>query len=134
MSAKIIGFDKVLQDLERINLTDSEAKNILEGAADIALPVMRQNLKSVIGNDSTGQLVSSLGTSPVKLNSKGMHNIKVGFREPRKGEKSNAMVANILEHGSSKQRPRPWFAPSVKKVKKTITDYVVKSIEDKLKG
>ncbi|ETJ45584.1 HK97 gp10 family phage protein, partial [human gut metagenome] len=61
---------------------------------------------------STGQLLSALGATSVKVNSRGDHNIKVGFAENRTDGRSNALIANVLEHGRSNQPAQPFLAPT----------------------
>ena len=79
---------------------------------------MRANLTGAIGHAtkqpsrSTGQLLAALGTSSVKVSSRGDHNIKVGFAENRHDGRSKALIANVLEHGRSNQPTRPFLAPT----------------------
>lgn len=107
----------------------------LEAAAETALPVFKSNLAQSIGDTqfesrSTGELLDSVGISPVEVDKKGIINIKVGFREPRsnqysaKGKRSyyritNAMIANVLEYGkhSAHQPPRPFLKRTKAQVK-----------------
>jgi len=57
--------------------------------------------------------VSALGLSPAKLDRNGNFNVKVGFREPRRGAgNSNAMLGNILEYGKHGQPPKPFLKPA----------------------
>ena len=130
--------DKLLIGIEK-DLPEMQEK-MLKGMADIALPVAKGNLSGAIGNTkydsrSTGELLSSLGTSPVKPSKAGGgYDIAVGFNEPRrvqaapakyhKGKNgsqvadrgyytvTNAMLANILEHGKSGQEARPFMGPA----------------------
>ena len=79
---------------------------------------MRSNLSAAIGSStkqpsrSTGQLAKALGTAPVKVNSRGDYNVKVGFAENRDDGRANALIANVLEHGRSNQPARPFLAPT----------------------
>jgi hypothetical protein len=90
----------------------------LEDGGAVVLSRVRGNLQSVVGRDtkypsrSTGTLEAALGMSPVKVDSKGVYNVKIGFSEPRSGGNSNAKVANILEHGKHGQPPKPFLAPA----------------------
>ena len=63
-------------------------------------------------SQSTGELESSLGVTPVKMDRQGNHNIKIGFAEPRSDGKSNAMIANILEYGKHGQPAKPFLKPA----------------------
>ncbi|ARU45736.1 HK97-gp10 family putative phage morphogenesis protein [Corynebacterium silvaticum] len=100
------------------SVLDTSAGEVLGAGAAVVEPRMRSNLAAAIGagtkgpSRSTGQLLGALGTTRVKVNSKGDHNIKVGFAENRRDGRSNALIANVLEHGRSDQPARPFLAPT----------------------
>lgn len=99
--------------------TDEIVTKTLKVGGEIMFKSVKSHLKAaVIGKDlkrkrrSTGELLNSLGISPDDIDDKGIHNLKVGFNEPRrnqyeaKGERSyytitNAMIANMIEFGKS---------------------------------
>ena len=106
--------------------SDETLEKAMAAGAEAALPTVRECLQSVIGRGnkypdrSTGEMVNSLGTSPVKVDSKGVVNVKIGFNEPRKRqytskktgkrtETTNGLIANVLENGKHGQPPRPWL-------------------------
>ena len=84
----------------------------------VVLAKVKSNLSSAIGSGtkydsrSTGELVQSLGLSPVKLNREGNHDIKIGFSEPRSDGGSNAKIANVLEYGKHGQPAKPFLKPA----------------------
>lgn len=109
--------------------TDGIIESCLEAGSEVVLSKVKSNLQSIIGSGtkypsvSTGELVSSLGVTPTKIDNKGIHNVKVGFNEPRrkqykaKGKRSyneitNAMIANVIEHGKHGQPPKPFLKPA----------------------
>ena len=99
--------------------TDEIVPRILEAGGKVVLAKVRGNLQSSIGRGlkykgrSTGQLAAALGLSPARLDRNGNHDVKVGFVENRRGKKvSNAMLANILEHGKHGQPPKPFLKPA----------------------
>jgi len=109
--------------------TDEIVESCLEAGSEVVLSKVRSNLSSVIGggtkypSESTGELEASLGVTPVKVDNKGVHNVKIGFNEPRrrqyaaKGKRSyytitNAMIANVIEHGKHGQPPKPFLKPA----------------------
>lgn len=100
------------------NILDNSAEQVLKAGANIVEPRMRSNLSAAIGSStkqpsrSTGQLAKALGTAPVKVNSRGDYNVKVGFAENRDDGRANALIANVLEHGRSNQPARPFLAPT----------------------
>ena len=95
--------------LDALNAADTQlgqfAKDALTAGAAIVEPRMRANLAGAIGSGtkqpsrSTGQLLQALGTTQVRVNSAGTHNIKVGFSENRR-------------YGRSNQPARPFLAPT----------------------
>ena len=106
--------------------TDEILEKAMAAGAEAALPIVRAELQGAIGGDtkepsrSTGELVDSLGISPVMVNNNGITNVKIGFSEPRRHQYAakkkrsyytvtNAMIANVLEYGKSGQPPRPWL-------------------------
>ena len=111
--------DAFLEQLSRLGSQfDSVAQSVLEAGGEVVLEKAQRNLATVVGTGtkydsrSTGELVDSLGLSPVKLNKSGNHDIKVGFSEPRSDGGSNAKIANILEYGKHGQTPKPFMKPA----------------------
>ena len=111
--------DEFLTKLSRLGKDmDSVAEKVLEAGGEVVLDKVRSNLEAVIGSGtkyksrSTGELVQSLGLSPVKLNRDGNHDIKIGFSEPRSDGGSNAKIANILEYGKHGQPAKPFLKPA----------------------
>ena len=111
--------DAFLEQLSRLGSQfDSVAESVLEAGGEVVLEKAQRNLAAVVGTGtkydsrSTGELVDSLGLSPVKLNKSGNHDIKVGFSEPRSDGGSNAKIANILEYGKHGQAPKPFMKPA----------------------
>lgn len=98
--------------------TDEIVPKVLESGGEVVLKEVKSKLKSSLGRNtkirsrSTGELVSSLGLTPVLMDRRGHHNIKVGFKEPRSDGDSNAKIANILEYGRSNQAAKPFLKPA----------------------
>ena len=118
--------------------TDEIAERVLESGAEVVVSRVRSNLQSAIGRDtqeesrSTGELLSALGVSPVKVNRKGDHDIKVGFNEPRSDGSSNAKIANILEHGTSNQPARPFMRPARTASRKQAIETMKQRLEEEI--
>jgi len=110
---------------------DEIAERVLKAGAEVVLPKVKSCLSASIGRGtktesrSTGELLASLGVSPMKQDRDGNNNVHVGFNEPRrkqyaaKGKRSykqatNAMVANVLEYGRHGQPARPFLKPAVR--------------------
>ena len=110
------------------SLIDNSAEQVLKAGANIVEPRMRSNLSAAIGSStkqpsrSTGQLAKALGTAPVKVNSRGDYNVKVGFAENRDDGRANALIANVLEHGRSNQPARPFLTPTRSQTRRAAID------------
>ena len=109
----------------------------LSAGADVVCRHVRNHLAAAIGQGkpphrSTGQLLSALGVSPVRVNRDGGHDIKIGFAEPRRDSTSNAMAANILEYGKSNQPARPFLAPAKKASRKEAISAMQRALEEEI--
>ena len=111
--------DELLTKLSRLGeKTDEIAAMALKAGGDVVLDKVRSNLEASISSRtkydsrSTGELVDSLGMTPVKIDRNGNSNVKIGFSEPRSDGKSNAMLASVLEYGKSGQPPKPFMKPA----------------------
>ena len=112
--------------------TDEISKNVLEAGGEVVYEQVKDNLSSVVSGESSGELVASLGMTPVKQDRDGNFNIKIGFKEPRSDGKSNAMIANILEYGKHNQPPRPFLAPAKRKSKKECIETMKSKLEEEI--
>ena len=113
--------DEFLMKLSKLgDKTDEIAEKALVAGGEIIYEETKSQLQGVIGQStktesrSTGQLVSALGLSGVRIDRNGNSNIKLGFDEPRRGGDSNAKIANILEYGKVGQPPKPFLKPATK--------------------
>ena len=133
--------ESFLLDISKLaDKTDEIVPKVLEAGGKVVLARVRGNLQSVVGKKlkykgrSTGELISALGLSPAKLDRNNNFDIKIGFREPRRGKKvSNAMLANILEHGKSGQPPKPFLKPAKTAAKAECIRVMVETLEAEVK-
>lgn len=132
--------DEFLTKLSRLGKdTDAVTEKVLEAGGKVVLAKVRSNLATVIGSGtkydsrSTGELVQSLGLSPVKLNREGNHDIKIGFSEPRSDGGSNARIANILEYGKHGQPAKPFLKPAKTASKQACIDAMTQKLEEEVK-
>ena len=112
---------------------DEISETVLEEGGEIVLDKVRSNLKQVLSGESTGELLSSLGLTKVRVDKNGDYNIKVGFKEPRSDGKKNAMIANIIEYGKHNQPARPFIKPAKSATKKQCIERMTKKLEEELK-
>lgn len=118
--------------------SDEIIPRVLEAGGEVVLEKVKSNLSAVIGSEtklksrSTGELEAALGVSPVKQDSVGNYNLKIGFSEPRSGGESNAKIANILEHGKSGQPPKPFLKPAKAKSRKACIEAMKNKLESEI--
>jgi len=129
-------FQKKLSKLG--NKTDEIVSKVLESGGEVVLDKVKHNLKGVIGSGtkgesrSTGELISSLGLSPTKVDRNGNFNVKIGFSEPRSDGDSNAKIANILEYGKSGQPPKPFLKPAKSSSRKACIETMKKELDKEI--
>ena len=133
--------DDIMKKLAKLEArTDAVLEKTLQAGADVVNPVFQTKLAGAIGRStkrksrSTGQLVGALGISPVKADDDGSVDIKIGFNEPRKDGKRNAMIASILEHGRSDQPARPFISATKSAVKAPATQAMVDAFNQEVDG
>lgn len=133
--------DDFLEKLSRLAKDeDGMAERILNAGAEVVEAKVRSNLAGAVGRGtkepsrSTGQLLSSLGTSGVKLDRDGNHNVKVGFAEPRRDGDSNAKIANILEYGRHGQPPKPFLKPAKSASKAAAIEAMKRKLEEEVQS
>lgn len=130
-------FEKRLTSLGKNE--DAIAEKVLEAGAEVVLPKVKSSLAGSIGRNtkvesrSTGELLGSLGVSPMKQDKDGNNNVHVGFNEPRRKqyaargkrsyfESTNAMIANVLEYGRHGQPAKPFLKPAAKSAQSAAQD------------
>lgn len=137
---KITMPEKTLKQIEHLSSqTDELADDALKAGAKVVKPIMRANLQASIGRGedtsrSTGQLVASLGVSPVKTDGSGNHNIKVGFAENRSDGRANALLAVILEYGSSTRKAHPFLNKTKNATKTGVVEAMKAKLESAIGG
>ncbi|MBQ3265065.1 MAG: HK97 gp10 family phage protein [Ruminococcus sp.] len=141
--AEIVWDDEFFEKLESLGKnTDKIIEKTLEAGAKAALPYFQAYLSESVGNSevleresrSTGELVRSVGISGVRIDSKGVHNIKIGFHEPRRDGTPNAKIANIIEYGkkSANQPPRPFLSKTKRKSKPAVEAAMKKAFDEEV--
>lgn len=111
---------------------DEISKKVLEVGGEVVLDKVKSNLEGVLTGESSGELINSLGLSSVRLDKDGNPNIKIGFNEPRKDGKSNAMIANIIEYGKHNQPARPFLKPAKTQSKKPCIDAMTEKLKEEI--
>ena len=131
--------DDFLDRLSRLGeRIDDVSEKVLIAGGEVIESQVRDNLKGVIGRNtkyesqSTGQLLSSLGKTSVRVDDDGNSNIKIGFSEHRTDGVSNAMLANVLEYGKHGQAAKPFLKPAVKSAKSACEEKMISTFESEV--
>ncbi len=111
---------------------DEISEVVLEAGGEVVLDKVKSNLEGSLSGESSGELVSSLGLSGVRVDRNGNSNIKIGFSEPRKDGGSNAMVANVIEYGKHGQPAKPFLKPAKSSSKKQCIEVMTKKLEEEI--
>ena len=139
--------DFLLKVSKLADKTDEIVPRVLQAGGEVVEKKVRSNLQAVIGSGtkeesrSTGELVGALGVSPAMLDRDGNFNVKVGFDEPRRQqnaavrkrsykERTNAMIANVLEYGKHGQPAKPFLKPA----KSTSKNACIEAMKAKLES
>ena len=131
--------------------TDEILPRVLQAGGKVVEAKVKSNLQAVIGSGtkeesrSTGELVGALGVSPAMLDRDGNFNVKVGFYEPRRQqnaavrkrsykERTNAMIANVLEYGKHGQPAKPFLKPAKSASKNACIEAMKAKLESEVNG
>jgi len=131
--------------------TDEIVPRVLQAGGEVVEAKVKSNLQAVIGSGtkeesrSTGELVGALGVSPAMLDRGGNFNVKVGFDEPRRQqntavrkrsykERTNAMIANVLEYGKHGQPAKPFLKPAKSASKNACIEAMKAKLESEVNG
>lgn len=132
--------DDFLMKVSRLGeKTDEILPKVLSAGAEVVEKKVRSNLQSVIGSGtkqpskSTGQLLSSLGTTRALQDKDGNFNVKIGFAENRTDGERNAKIAAILEYGKHNQPPQPFLKPAKTATKSACESAMKSKLEEELK-
>lgn len=129
-------FDALLYRLAE----DSEeaSKEAVRAGAGLLADRLREDYQAVLGEDSTGQMLKAMGITPVKLNSKGWWNAKIGFegydlRKSKSWPKGvpHQLKARVIESGRKGQKRKKHQI--VKKALKTYREQVLSEMEQTMR-
>lgn len=133
-SLQVLSADKLIEQIAAAMNCDEALEDALNAGADEAQALMEPSLRSVLSvTHQNGELVNALGKTKVRKDFNDNHNIKVGFSEPRSDGGVNAKIANILEHGSSHQKARPWLKPIKKQIEINAVEAINKKFDEEIK-
>lgn len=115
----------IVADRIRKNLVDNI--NDPQSAAKSGRAIFKKD-----GEERTGDLVRSLGITPIKLDKNGILNVKIGFDGYDSRGVPNQLKARVMESGSSTIEPRPFVKPAVKATKKAAEEAMNRVINEEI--
>lgn len=130
------GLDEYIQKLSSLGpkMPEVAKRAVQAGVNPLADEVRKQLEKNLQGSKySTGDLLDSLGTTPVGVDKNGVYNAKVGFSGYDRKGVPNALKARAMESGTSRQPKKPFVRPAVNRAKKRVLEEMGRSIDMDLK-
>ena len=133
------GFEAYQDVLARLYIkTDAIIKPAVYEGAEVIADAVKKNLRSVVGEHSTGDLERSMGLSPMTEENGYVHT-KLGFEGYDRNGHPNVVKARALESGTSKQQKTPFIRPAVTKfgdeavlvMKNKVDSQIKKLMEEK---
>lgn len=134
---QVSGFEKTIEKLSKMSgRIDEACIKAVEAGAGVLADEVRKRLGNDLSNSelSTGDMLESFGITPARINPKtGDIDAKVGFHGYDRKGVANKLKARIRESGSSKQRKRPFFRPSLNSTRKKIKETMENIISQEIK-
>ena len=128
----IQGLDEYADKLSKLGSNmDAIAKRAVRAGIDPLADEIRKGLEKNLRNSeyATGDLLDSLGVTPVGVDKNGVYNAKVGFSGYDRKGVPNALKARAMESGTSRQPKKPFLRPAVRRAKKRALEEMGKSID-----
>ncbi|MDO9491426.1 HK97-gp10 family putative phage morphogenesis protein [Acetobacterium sp.] len=131
MAAFMAGDDFMLK-LSRLE-TDLEmiAKKAIYAGAKVVADAMKTNLKGVLSDEATGELVEAMGITPIKLMG-GQWTAKIGFDGYDANGVAYQLIARVLESGTSKRKKKPFMRKTMNQVKTQVAEVMTQVIDEEM--
>jgi len=132
----VSGLDEYINKLSKLGpkMPEVAKRAVKAGVNPLADEVRKQLEKNLQGSKySTGDLLDSLGVTPVGVDKNGVYNAKVGFSGYDRKGVPNALKARAMESGTSRQPKKPFMRPAVNRAKKRVLEEMGRSIDMDLK-
>lgn len=120
-----IALSKIGDEMEEI------AKKAIYAGAAIIADKMKVNLENVISDDSTGQLVASMGITPIS-NKDSEWSAKVGFDGYNTEGVAFQLIARVIESGTSVHTKKPFVRTTLNQTKSQVVEEMNKIIEEEI--
>lgn len=120
--------------------TERVARAALKAGAAVIADRMKENLKGILSDKATGQLVAAFGITPVKQDANYNWNVHLGFdgyqQPPQKRWPQGVpfqLIARSFESGAGDWRPKKPFAkPAVQETKEQALQAMKRAAEREL--
>ena len=112
--------------------SDEIAKKAIYEGAKVVADKIKSNLAGVLSEEATGEMLASFGVTPIKRDSDGNWNAKIGFDGYDSKGVPNQLKARTLESGSSQQQKKPFVRPAVNATKGTAIEKMGQVIKEEI--
>lgn len=132
----IKGLDEYALMLDKLGREGSEvSKKMVYAGAKVVADEIRGGLQWAIGEseNSTGDLLDSLGITPIDVDNRGNTNTKVGFDGYDSKGTPNQLKARAMESGTSTQPKKPFVRPAINRSKGRAQEAMKKVFDEEIK-
>lgn len=109
---------------------DAIAKKAIYQGAKVVADKIKDNLKGVLSEKATGELVDSFGISKIDTDKNGDWNAKIGFDGYDSNGIPNQLKARVLESGTSTIKKKPFVRPALNATRKSTVEVMNKVIDE----
>lgn len=110
------------------DINEIAKKAIYEGAKIVA-DTMKVNLKSVLSDEATGQLVEALGITPIGMLG-GEWSAHIGFDGYDTNGVAFQLIARVLESGTSTRQKKPFVRKTMNQTKTKVAAVMQAVVEE----
>lgn len=107
------------------------AKKAIYAGAKIVADAMKINLKSVLSDEATGQLVESLGITPIGMLG-GEWSAHIGFDGYDTNGVAFQLIARVLESGTSTRLKKPFVRKTMNQTKTKVAQAMKDVVEEEM--
>jgi len=120
-------------NLERY-ATESEeiAQKAIYAGVEIVADTMKINLKSILSDEATGQLVDALGVTPIGMMGSEW-SAHIGFDGYDNNHIAFQLIARVLESGTSTRPKKPFVRKTMNQTRTKVALAMKKVVEEELK-
>jgi HK97 gp10 family phage protein len=133
MKSDLVVTDELSLKLARLgDAAETIGKKAIYEAAGMTADKIRESANKVLSGKSTGDMMGSLGITPIDIDDDGILNAKIGFSDYDRKGVPNPLKARALESGTSTIKKRPFVRPAIKAIKQQAEEKMEQIIKTEI--